>query len=128
HWFKLARPLTPVGRGSALISWSGSMFEYLMPELVMEAPSGSLLDQTNRLIVERQIRYGQEHSIPWGISESGYNLRDVGFTYQYSNFGISGLGLKRGLSEDLVVAPYATALAAMVEPRAGGRKLERLTL
>ena len=127
HWFKLGRPLTPVGRGSALISWSGSMFEYLMPELVMEAPSGSLLDQTNRLVIERQIRYGQEHSIPWGISESAYNLRDVGFTYQYSNFGISGLGLKRGLSEDLVVAPYATALAAMVEPRAAMRNFERLT-
>jgi cyclic beta-1,2-glucan synthetase len=127
HWFKLGRPLTPVGKGSALISWSGSMFEYLMPDLVMEAPSGSLLDQTNRLVVERQIRYGEQHRIPWGISESAYNARDLGFTYQYSNFGVSGLGLKRGLSEDLVVAPYATALAAMIEPRAAVRNFERFT-
>ena len=126
HWFKLGRSLTPVGKGSALISWSGSMFEYLMPELVMESPTGSLLDQTNRLVVGRQIRYGEEHSIPWGISESAYNLRDQSFTYQYSNFGISGLGLKRGLSEDLVVAPYATALAAIVAPRAAARNFEKM--
>jgi len=69
--------LTPVGRGSALISWSGSMFEYLMPSLVMRAPAGSLLEQTSRLVVARQIRYGNERSVPWGISESGYNARDL---------------------------------------------------
>ena len=125
HWFRLGRSLTPIGKGSALVSWSGSMFEYLMPELVMEAPSGSLLDQTNRLVVARQIRYGEEHGIPWGVSEAAYNVRDLDFTYQYSNFGVSGLGLKRGLSEDLVVAPYATALAAMVEPRAASRNFAR---
>ena len=90
-----------------------------MPDLVLEAPSGSLLEQTNRLAVRRQIRYGEERGVPWGISEAAYNARDVHFTYQYSNFGVSGLGLKRGLSEDLVVAPYATALAAMVEPGRG---------
>ena len=123
HWFHLGRPLTPVGRGSALLSWSGSMFEYLMPDLVLDAPSGSLLEQTNRLAVRRQIRYGEERGVPWGISEAAYNARDVNFTYQYSNFGVSGLGLKRGLSEDLVVAPYATALAAMVEPGRRAREL-----
>jgi cyclic beta-1,2-glucan synthetase len=126
HWFKLGRPLTPVGKGLALVSWSGSMFEYLMPELVMEAPAGSLIGHTNRLVVARQIRHGDEHGTPWGTSEAAYNARDLEFTYQYSNFGVSGLGLKRGLSEDLVVAPYATALAAMVEPRAAVRNFERL--
>ncbi|MFN2375773.1 MAG: GH36-type glycosyl hydrolase domain-containing protein [Candidatus Binatia bacterium] len=115
HWFRLGRALTPVGRGSALVSWSGSMFEYLMPSLVMRAPTGSLLEQTSRLVVQRQIQYGAELGVPWGVSESAYNVRDLELTYQYSNFGVPGLGLKRGLSEDVVIAPYATALAAMVD-------------
>ena len=127
HWFHLSRPLTPVGRGSALLSWSGSMFEYLMPDLVLEAPSGSLLEHSNRLAVRRQIRYGEERGVPWGVSEAAYNARDMSFTYQYSNFGVSGLGLKRGLSEDLVVAPYATALAAMVDPVAASENFRRLS-
>ena len=97
-----------------------------MPDLVLEAPSGSLLDQTARLAVQRQIRYGEERRVPWGISEAAYNAWDLNFTYQYSNFGVSGLGLKRGLSEELVVAPYATALAAMVEPVAALENFERL--
>ena len=118
HWFRLGRAATPVGNGSALISWSGSMFEYLMPSLVMRAPVGSLLEQTNRLVVERQASYGRSLGIPWGISESAYNARDIEFTYQYSNFGVPGLGLKRGLSENRVIAPYATGLAAMVDPQA----------
>lgn len=115
HWFRLGRALTPVDRGSALISWSGSMFEYLMPSLVMRAPAGSLLEQTSRFVVRRQIRYGAEIGVPWGVSESAYNARDLELTYQYSNFGVPGLGLKRGLSENIVIAPYATALAAMVD-------------
>lgn len=127
HWFHLGRALTPVARGSALISWSGSMFEYLMPELVMSSPATSLLGQTCDLIVRRQRAYGAEHNVPWGISESAYNARDVEFTYQYSNFGVPGLGLKRGLSEDVVVAPYATALAAMIAPREAARNFARLT-
>jgi cyclic beta-1,2-glucan synthetase len=121
HWFHLGRALTPVDRGSALVSWSGSMFEYLMPALVMRSPSGSLLAQTYHLIVRRQRRYGTERGVPWGVSESAYNARDLELTYQYSNFGVPGLGLKRGLSEDVVVAPYATALAAMVDPEAAAR-------
>ncbi|WP_339077332.1 glucoamylase family protein [Acetobacter sp. AC2005] len=116
-WFRLGRALTSAGSGAALVSWSGSMFEYLMPSLVMRAPIGSLLQQTNALIVQRQIAYGQSHNIPWGISESAYNVRDVDYTYQYSNFGIPGLGLKRGLGQDRVVAPYATLLASMVDPQ-----------
>ena len=118
HWFRLARPMTPVERGAALVSWSGSMFEYLMPALVMESPPESLLDQTARLVVRRQIAYGAGHGVPWGISESAYNMRDLDLTYQYSSFGVPGLGLERGLGEDLVIAPYATALAAMVDPGA----------
>jgi cyclic beta-1,2-glucan synthetase len=118
HWFLLGRALTPVGRGAALVSWSGSMFEYLMPLLVMRQPASSLLDLTCRLVVARQIRYGGERTVPWGVSESACNIRDVELTYQYSDFGVPGLGLKRGLFEDVVVAPYATALAAMLEPKA----------
>jgi len=126
HWFLLGRSLTPVGRGAALVSWSGSMFEYLMPLLVMQQPPQSLLDLTSRLVVKRQIRYGQERKVPWGVSESGYNVRDINLTYQYSDFGVPGLGLKRGLFEDVVVAPYATALACMVSPRAALDNLSRL--
>jgi cyclic beta-1,2-glucan synthetase len=126
HWFRLGRSVTPVGRGAALISWSGSMFEYLMPSLVMRAPLGSLIERTNDLIVQRQIEYATGLGLPWGVSESAYNARDKEFTYQYSNFGIPGLGFKRGLSESAVVAPYATALAAMVDPQAATANFARL--
>jgi cyclic beta-1,2-glucan synthetase len=125
HWFRLGRPLTPVGGGSALVSWSGSMFEYLMPELVMAPPEGSLLQHTARLVVRRQIDFGRERGVPWGVSESAYNARDLDLNYQYRAFGVSGLGLKRGLAEDLVVAPYATALAAMLLPDAAARNFQR---
>ncbi|WP_127088283.1 GH36-type glycosyl hydrolase domain-containing protein [Aquabacter cavernae] len=127
HWFRLGRSVTPVAHGAALISWSGSMFEYLMPSLVMRAPAGSLLDQTNRLIVKRQIDYAASLELPWGISESAYNARNLEFTYQYSNFGVPGLGLKRGLGENRVVAPYATALASMADPQAACVNFARLT-
>ncbi|KAF0225225.1 MAG: cyclic beta-1 2-glucan [Rhodospirillaceae bacterium] len=126
HWFRLGRAATPLGNGSALISWSGSMFEYLMPSLVMRAPVGSLLEQTNRLVVRRQQDYGHSLDIPWGISESAYNARDMEFTYQYSNFGVPGLGLKRGLSDNVVIAPYATGLAAMIDPSGARRNFARL--
>ena len=126
HWFRLGRVLTPVGRGSALVSWSGSMFEYLMPALVMRSPARSLLDQTYRLVVARQMSYGAELGVPWGVSESGFNARDLAQAYQYSGFGVPGLGLKRGLSEDVVVAPYATALAAMIRPEAAVRNFALL--
>ncbi len=118
HWFRLGHATTMVGGGPALISWSGSMFEYLMPALVMRPPVGSLLELTDRRVVDRQIAYGNQLGIPWGISESAYNARDLELTYQYSNFGVPGLGLKRGLGDNSVIAPYATALAAMAQPRA----------
>ncbi len=126
HWFHLGRAVTPIGNGAALISWSGSMFEYLMPSLVMRAPAGSLLEQTSRLIVRRQIAYGASIGLPWGVSESAYNARDLELTYQYSNFGVPGLGLKRGLGDSAVVAPYATALASMVDPSAAVRNFAKL--
>jgi cyclic beta-1,2-glucan synthetase len=126
HWFRLGRALTPVSRGSALVSWSGSMFEYLMPELVLRSPAGSLLRQSCERIVSRQISYGVERHVPWGVSESAYSTRDLHFTYQYSNFGVPGLGLKRGLRDEIVIAPYATALAAMVRPGDATRNFTRL--
>ena len=126
HWFRLGRAATPVTHGTALISWSGSMFEYLMPPLVMRAPARSLLEQTDRLVVRRQIEYGEELGLPWGISESAYNARDLELTYQYSNFGVPGLGLKRGLGENRVIAPYATGLATMVDPSAAAANFKRL--
>ncbi len=127
HWFRLGRALTPVGRGSALISWSGSMFEYLMPALVMHAPARGLIDQTYGLVVARQMSYAAERGVPWGISESAFNALDLEHTYQYSSFGVPGLGLKRGLGEDVVVAPYATALGAMIDPEAAVRNFARLS-
>ena len=126
HWFRLGRAVTAVKGGAALLSWSGSMFEYLMPSLVMRAPSAGLLDQTTRLVVLRQIAYANALGIPWGISESAFSARDIEFTYQYSNFGVPGLGLKRGLADNTVIAPYATGLAAMVAPRSAAKNYERL--
>ena len=126
HWFRLDRQLTPIDGGRALISWTASMFEYLMPLLVMRDYEGTLLDETYRAVVRRQIDYGDERHVPWGISEAAYNARDLHLNYQYGPFGVPGLGLKRGLSEDLVVAPYATMLAALVEPQAAFENLRRL--
>jgi cyclic beta-1,2-glucan synthetase len=126
HWFLLNRSMTPVGADAALISWSGSMFEYLMPLLVMDSPSESVLDMTYRAVVRRQIEYGKERGVPWGVSEAAFAARDLQLTYQYSAFGVPGLGFERGLSEDLVIAPYASMLAAMVEPQRALQNLERL--
>jgi cyclic beta-1,2-glucan synthetase len=126
HWFRLGRTLTPIDGSSGLISWSGSMFEYLMPSLVMRAPAGSLLGQTNRLVVWRQERYGAGLGVPWGMSESEYNVRDIEHTYQYSSFGIPDLGYKRGLGESTVIAPYASGLASMIDPAAAARNFRRM--
>ncbi|MBK9470762.1 MAG: cyclic beta 1-2 glucan synthetase [bacterium] len=125
-WFSMGRLLTTADHQPILLSWSGSMFEYLMPLLVMPTYEHTLLDQTCRAVVSRQIAYGREHEVPWGISECGYNAIDAQFNYQYRAFGVPGLGLKRGLAEDLVIAPYASALALMVEPEAACQNLQRL--
>ena len=126
NWFALGRLLTTAAGQSVLLSWSGSMFEYLMPMLVMPTYDNTLLDRTCRVTVERQIAYGKQRGVPWGISECGYNAVDAGLNYQYRAFGVPGLGLKRGLAEDLVVAPYASALALMVAPEASCQNLQRL--
>jgi len=126
HWFSLGRMLTTADGELALLSWGGTMFEYLMPQLVMPTYENTLLNQTYRSIVRRQIEYGQQRSVPWGISESGYNMTDVNQIYQYRAFGVPGLGLKRGLVEDLVIAPYASALALMVEPAEACTNLQRM--
>jgi cyclic beta-1,2-glucan synthetase len=115
HWFHLGRSLTVADGATALVSWSGTMFEYLMPLLVMPNRPFSLLDQTCEAAVRRQIAYGETRGVPWGISEAAYNLRDRHGTYQYRAFGVPDLALKRGLASDLVVAPYATALALTVD-------------
>ncbi|MEP6997642.1 MAG: glucoamylase family protein, partial [Betaproteobacteria bacterium] len=125
-WFALGRLLTSTGGDPVLLAWSGSMFEYLMPLLVMPTYENTLLDQTYVAAVERQIEYGKQRGVPWGMSESGYNTVDVHLNYQYRAFGVPGLGLKRGLAEDLVVAPYASALALMVAPEAACLNLQRL--
>jgi hypothetical protein len=125
-WFTLGRLLTTTAGEPVLLSWTGSMFEYLMPLLVMPTYEGTLLDQTCRAAVARQIEYGDQRGVPWGISESGYNTVDIHLNYQYRAFGVPGLGLKRGLADDLVVAPYASALALMVAPEAACQNLQRL--
>ncbi len=126
HWFRLGRSLTNVGSGRALLSWSGSMFEYLMPLLIMPTYAQTLLDETYRAVVKRQIEYGRERNVPWGISESGYLKIDAQLNYQYRAFGLPGLGFKRGLADDLVIAPYASALALMVDAASACANLRRL--
>ena len=125
-WFALGRRLTTAGGRPVLLSWSGSMFEYLMPLLVMPTYENTLLDQTYKGAVERQIEYARQRDVPWGMSESGYNMVDVHLNYQYRAFGVPGLGLKRGLSEEMVIAPYASMLALMVAPAEACLNLQRL--
>ena len=127
HWFSLSRLLIFSQSKPILVSWSGSMFEYLMPLLVMPNYEQTLLDQTYKGVIYEQIEYGKKFDIPWGISESGLNRTDTQFNYQYKAFGIPSLGLKRGLSKDLVIAPYATLLALMVNSRKACENLEHLT-
>src|SRR5205814_9366078 len=115
-WFVLGRLLSSTGGDSVLVSWSGSMFEYLMPLLVMPTYENTLLDQTYKAAVKRQIEYGGERGVPWGISECGYKAVGVYLKYQYRALRVSGLGFKRGTGENLGIGPYASAVALMVEP------------
>ncbi|MFN3651926.1 MAG: GH36-type glycosyl hydrolase domain-containing protein [Armatimonadota bacterium] len=126
HWFRMGRALTSAGGERALVSWSGTMFEYLMPLLVMRSYGGTLLAETMPAVVRQQQRYAAREGVPWGISESGFSARDPGMSYQYHAFGVPGLGLKADLSEDLVIAPYATLLALPLAPREAVRNLEAL--
>jgi len=127
HWFHLGRGVVSIEGVPTLVSWSATMFEYLMPLLLMRSYRGTLLDQTCRMVIGKQIRYGRARLIPWGISESAFDLVDRLGNYQYKEFGVPGLGLKRGLGNELVVAPYATALAALLDPVAAAQNLRRLS-
>jgi cyclic beta-1,2-glucan synthetase len=126
HWFHLGRLVTNITGRATLMSWGGTMFEYLMPLLLMRNFPGTLLDQSCRASLRRQIEYGRERGVPWGISESAYAFTDRAGNYQYRAFGVPGLGLRRGLADELVIAPYATALASLINPAAAAANLERL--
>lgn len=126
HWFHLGRSLTQVKGQRSLVSWSGTMFEFLMPLLLMRNFPGTLLDETYQAVVEIQRQYGESQGIPWGISESGYYLFDPQLNYQYKAFGVPGLGLKRGLTKELVLAPYATFMALQVAPLASLKNIQQM--
>ena len=127
HWLHLSRPLAQVEGMRTLLSWSGTMFEYLMPDLVMRSYRGTLLTQSSAAAVDRQIAYARQKGVPWGVSESGYFGFDANQNYQYRAFGVPGLGLRRGLSDDLVVAPYASLLALHLRPHAVMKNVQRVT-
>jgi len=126
HWGALGRPFYAVGRDAGLRSWSGSMFEYLMPALVLDEPPGSALDSAERGALHEQIAYARTLGVPWGMSESAYASSDHTLAYQYAPQGVPRLALRRTPPDDVVVAPYATALAAMLEPQAAIANLRRL--
>lgn len=126
HWFMLGRSLTLVNRYKGLVSWSGTMFEYLMPLLIMKNFRNTLLDETYSFVIKSQMKYGKQRGMPWGTSESGYNVLDSHMDYQYKAIGVPWLGLKRGLIEDAVCAPYATFLALMVAPIEAMKNIRKL--
>jgi len=126
HWLHLARPITQIDGRRTLLSWNASMFEYLMPPLIMRNYAGTLLEQSCQAAVASQIAYARRRNVPWGISESGYYRFDANQNYQYRGFGVPGLGFKRGLNEDLVIAPYASLLALALEPKAVMQNIQQL--
>jgi cyclic beta-1,2-glucan synthetase len=126
HWLQLGRPVTRVNGLYVLLSWSGTMFEYLMPPLFLRSYPGTLLADSTRGAVLRQIAYGKTKGVPWGISESGFYRFDANQNYQYRAFGVPGLGFKRGLGDDLVIAPYASLLAVGFDPHAVVHNLSSL--
>ena len=127
HWFHLGRSLVSANGRPTLVSWGASMFEYLMPLLLMKTYPGTLLDQSAYNAVRFQIEHGKRHRVPWGVSESAFGFVDRAGHYQYKAFGVPGLGLKRGLENELVVSPYSSVLAAMVDPDAAVRNLRHLS-
>ena len=126
HWFKLGRALSVLDGYRGLVSWAGTMFEYLMPLLVMKSYRNTLMDETYGTIVKAQKIYGDKRNTPWGISESGYYAFDMLLNYQYKAFGIPDFGLKRGLAEDMVISPYSTLLALPVNPELAVENIRRL--
>jgi hypothetical protein len=126
HWMRLGRKLTSVDGEKGLVSWTGTMFEYLMPALIMRSYENTIFDETYSFVVKVQKKYGKQRRIPWGISESGYSALDFNLNYQYKAFGVPELGLKRGLANDMVTAPYASILSLGIEPAAVMRNLREL--
>ena len=127
HWIHLGRPLTRLDSGEeALLSWSGTMFEYLMPPLLMHSYPDTLINASSSASIDQQIFYGRDKKVPWGISESGYYAFDAAMNYQYRAFGVPGLGFKRGLAEDLVISPYASVLALSFHTQAVLQNMEAL--
>ena len=128
HWFKLGRSLTLMGKSKGLVSWSGTMFEYFMPLLIMRNYPNTLLDDTYRAVIAYQKSYCREKKVAWGISESAYYGFDVNLNYQYKAFGVPGAGLKRGLSSELVISPYSTIMAMQLDTRGAYSNLQNLSL
>jgi len=126
QWFQLGRMLTETDGAKCLLSWGGTMFEFLMPTLFARDVPDSLLDQSCRAAVNRQMAYGRQRRVPWGISESAFSAQAMNSDYHYQSFGVPGLGLKRGLAKDLVISPYSTALATMIDPRAAAKNFRSL--
>lgn len=126
HWFRLGRAMASIGRSKGLVSWTGTMFEYLMPLIIMRNYPDTLLDETYRSIVEGQKNYGKKRGVPWGISESAFYHFDVSLNYQYKAFGVPGIGLKRGLINELVISPYSTVMALQVDFREAFNNIKAL--
>jgi len=126
HWFKMGRNLTSVDGYKGLISWTGTMFEYLMPLLIMKNYKNTLLDETYSFVIKSQKKYGKQRNMPWGTSESGFNSLDINNDYQYKAIGVPWLGLKRGLIEDAVTSPYSTFLALHIDPVGAVQNIKRL--
>jgi cyclic beta-1,2-glucan synthetase len=115
-WLKLGRKMTAYRDQVTLLAWSGTMFEYLMPQLHLRSYAGTLLDRALRAAVRIQAAYGHERDVPWGISEAAYADRDAQGRYQYRAFGVPPLAASGEDARRLVIAPYATMLALMLEP------------
>ena len=126
HWFKLGRAMTFMGKSKGLVSWSGTMFEYFMPPLIMKSYPDSLIDETYNAVIEGQKKYARERRVPWGISESAFYYFDNAMNYQYKAFGVPGIGLKRGLSNELVISPYSTVIALQKDTVDGIKNIKRL--
>lgn len=126
HWFKLGRAMTNAFRGKSLVSWSGTMFEYFMPNLIMKNYSGTLLDLTYKSVIKAQIAFGKKKRVPWGISESAFYEFDASENYQYRAFGVPGIGLKRGLENELVVSPYSSIMTLTMAPTESIKNLRLL--
>lgn len=126
HWFKQGRRFTMIGDYRGLVSWTGTMFEYLMPLLIIKNYENTLMDETYKFVIAAQKRYGKLRNIPWGVTESAYFAFDINLNYQYKAFGVPELGLKRGLVNNMVVSSYAAMLALLVEPSDALENIKKL--